>query len=247
MDCFAWPSRRARLADWARLAPLGVLAVVACSSGPDDDALFPLAKGRSWTYEIATTLDESGNTQRETLVLANRGADRIDGAPSWRRRSDSGIEYWHRVDATGIYRIAARNPLEREAQIDMQRRYVLRKPYVVGTQWEASTVPYVLVRKNLVTSEGANARKPLAMSYRIDALDQQVKTPVGTFEGCVRVAGTAEIRVYVDASRQFREVPLTTLEWYCPNMGLVRLERKEPSPSRFMIGGSVTMELTAWQ
>jgi hypothetical protein len=27
----------------------------------------------------------------------------------------------------------------------------------------------------------------------------------------------------------------------------VRLERKEPSPTRLMVGGSVTMELTSWQ
>jgi hypothetical protein len=228
------------------VAAVGVLALAACGAGPGDDALFPLAKDRRWTYDVVTTIDEE-RTEREVLVLANRGTDRIDGAPSWRRRSDSGVEYWHRVDATGIYRIAARSPLEREAQLDAQRRYVLRKPYAVGTQWEASTVPYVLAHRNRMPNETRDMRKPRPMTYRIEALDQKVQTPAGTFEGCVRVAGRAEIRVYVDATFQFREVPLSTLEWYCPNMGLVRLERKEPSPSKFMTGGTVTMELTSWQ
>ncbi len=232
---------------FAALAKASVLALAACGSAPDDDALFPLAQGRSWTYLVSTTIDETASTERETITLANRGADRIDGALSWRRRTDAGIEYWHRVDPTGIYRIASRNPLDREAQLDAQRRYVLRKPYVVGTEWEAATVAYVLARKNQMPRDVRTTHKALPMTYTIEALDQAVQTPAGKFDGCIRVAGRAVVRLYVDAAFQWRDIPLSTLEWYCPNMGLVRLERKEPSPTKFMIGGTVTMELTSWQ
>ena len=223
------------------------LLLAACGAAPADDALFPLAEGRRWTYQVSTVVDEVDATARETLVLANRGADTIDGAVSWRRRSDSGIEYWLRSDATGIYRIASRNPLEREPQLDAPRRYVLQKPYVVGTEWDAPTTAYVLARKNEVPREVRYAYKAFPMHYRIEALGEKVQTPAGKFEGCLRVSGRAEIRLYVEALLQWREIPLFTLEWYCPGVGLVRLERKEPAPSRFMVGGSVTMELTSWQ
>ena len=229
------------------LLATATLLLAACRAGPGDDALFPLAEGRRWTYQVSTVVDEVDATARETLVLANRGADTIDGAPSWRRRSDSGIEYWLRSDATGIYRIASRNPLEREPQLDAPRRYVLQKPYAVGTEWEAPTTAYVLARKNEVPREVRYVHKSFPMHYRIEALAEKVQTPAGKFEGCLRVAGRAEIRLYVEALLQWREIPLSTLEWYCPSVGLVRLERKEPSPSRFMVGGSVTMELTSWQ
>ena len=229
------------------LVATSTLLLAACRAGPGDDALFPLAEGRRWTYQVSTVVDEADATARETLVLANRGADTIDGAPSWRRRSDSGIEYWLRSDATGIYRIASRNPLEREPQLDAPRRYVLQKPYAVGTEWEAPTTAYVLARKNEVPREVRYVHKSFPMHYRIEALAEKVQTPAGKFEGCLRVAGRAEIRLYVEALLQWREIPLSTLEWYCPSVGLVRLERKEPSPSRFMVGGSVTMELTSWQ
>ena len=229
------------------LVATATLLLAACRAGPGDDALFPLAEGRRWTYQVSTVVDEADATARETLVLANRGADTIDGAPSWRRRSDSGIEYWLRSDATGIYRIASRNPLEREPQLDAPRRYVLQKPYAVGTEWEAPTTAYVLARKNEVPREVRYVHKSFPMHYRIEALAEKVQTPAGKFEGCLRVAGRAEIRLYVEALLQWREIPLSTLEWYCPSVGLVRLERKEPSPSRFMVGGSVTMELTSWQ
>jgi hypothetical protein len=230
----------------ALLAP-ALLLLAACGATPGDDALFPLAEGRRWTYRVSTTIDEADGAQRETLVLANRGSDTIDGAPSWRRRSDAGIEYWLRSDATGIYRIASRNPLEREPQLDKPRRYVLQKPYAVGTEWEAPTTAYVLARKNEVPREVRHFHKAFPMRYRIEAVAEKVETPAGQFEGCVRVSGRAEIRLYVDAMFQWRDIPLVTLEWYCPGVGLVRLERKEPTPTKFMVGGTVTMELMSWQ
>jgi hypothetical protein len=42
-------------------------------------------------------------------------------------------------------------------------------------------------------------------------------------------------------------VPMLTREWYCPGVGLVRVERAEVSPSKFIVGGTLTMELTAWR
>ena len=223
------------------------LLLAACGAAPGGDALFPLAEGRRWTYQVSTRINETDTTERAMLVMANRGSDTIDGAPSWRRRSDSGIEYWLRSDATGIYRIASRNPLEREPQLDNPRRYVLQKPYAVGTEWEAPTTAYVLARKNEVPREVRYFHKPFPMHYRIEALAEKVQTPAGAFEGCMRVSGRAEIRLYDDAMFRWRDMPLFTLEWYCPGVGLVRLERKEPTPSKFMVGGSVTMELASWQ
>ena len=231
----------------AALLTTVTVLLAACGATPGDDALFPLAEGRRWTYRVSTLIDEADTTERATLVLANRGSDTIDGAPSWRRRSDSGIEYWLRSDASGIYRIASRNPLEREPQLDKPRRYVLQKPYAVGTEWEAPTTAYVLARKNEVPREVRYIHKAFPMHYRIEALAEKVQTPAGEFDGCVRVSGRAEIRLYVDAMFQWRDIPLVTLEWYCPGVGLVRLERKEPSPTKFMVGGTVTMELTSWQ
>ena len=228
------------------------LLLAGCGAEPRDDALFPLEPGRQWAYRVSTTVDggaageSNGVPRTEFLRLANRGSERIDGAKSTRRRSDSGVEYWLRSDATGIYRIASRSPLDREPQLDKVRRYVLKRPYAVGTEWEATTTAYVLSRKNETPHEMRHVVKALPMHYRIEALGEKVSTPAGGFAGCLRVAGRASIRLYADALNQFRDSPLTTLEWYCPDVGLVRLERKEPSPTRLVAGGTVTMELTAW-
>ena len=224
-----------------------VLLLPACADKPLGDALFPLAEGHRWTYRVNTAIDEDGSVREETLTLANRGLETIDGGAAWKRRSDSGIDYWHRSDASGIYRVAAKGPLDVAPQADNPRRYVLRQPLAVGTAWEAPTLTYVLARKNEVPHALRHVIKPVPMNYRVAALAETVQTPAGRFENCVRVDGRAEIRLYVDALFQWRQIPLEAREWYCPGVGLVKLERKEPSPTKFMVGGTVTMELVAWQ
>lgn len=228
------------------LSPL----LVGCAPAPaaSGDALFPLGAGRDWTYRVTTMLDDGDEPpRREQLTLRNRGSDDVDGEPAWRRRSDSGVEYWLRSDASGIYRVATKTDVDRQRKLDNPRRYVLHTPYAVGTQWEASTTTYVLQRRNEVPREIRYTHKPVTMKYRIDAIDERVETPAGTFERCLRVHGQAQIKLYVDAMFAWRDMPLTTLEWYCPDIGLVRLERREPSPSKFTVGGTVTMELLAWK
>ena len=123
---------------------------------------------------------------------------------------------------------------------------MLRKPYVLGTQWEASTVAYILQQRNSMMKELRYNSKPLMMKYRIGALAQKIETAAGTFEGCIRVEGEAKIKLYVDAELVWREVPIFSTEWYCPGVGLVRVERVETSPSRLLLGGSMTLDLTQW-
>ena len=65
----------------------------------------------------------------------------------------------------------------------------------------------------------------------MDEFDERVETPAGTFEHCLRVQGQAQVKLYVDAAFAWRDIPLVTLKEYCPGVGLVRLERREPSPS----------------
>lgn len=233
-----------------RLFALGLAgALAACSQRPDA-ALFPLDAGRSWTYDVATVFDDPAlPVERERLVFSAHGAETLDGAPAWRRSSSSGNDYWLRADGSGIYRVASRNPREATPRADMPPRYVLRQPYAVGTAWSVTTTSYVLRRRNEFPRELRHlARyKSLPMRFRVDALDQAVQTPAGMFKGCVRVRGDAEILLYSDVTFDWRNVPLTTREWYCPDVGLVRVERSEPSPTKLITGGSQTLELVQWR
>lgn len=226
---------------------LVAVGVAACGGSAGEDRWFPLAEGHVWTYRVTLAHEGPSERRREQLTMRTRGAETIAGGRAWRRRSDSGVDYWLRADDTGIYRVATKSDIERDPKLDESPRYVLRKPYAVGTQWEAPTTAYVLQRRNEFPQTQYQRNHNVPMHYRIEAIGQRVTTPLREFDGCLFVVGRADLRVFVDAQGAWRESPLTTREWYCPDVGLVRLEREELSASKLLNGGTLTLELTAWR
>ncbi|MFG5407535.1 hypothetical protein ABXN37_04680 [Piscinibacter sakaiensis] len=143
--------------------------------------------------------------------------------------------------------MASRHETEAEPEPDPQPRYVLKAPFTPGTQWQAPTTAYLLQRRNEFPREIRHSHPSVTMSYRIEATGLRVQTPAGDFDGCLRVQGTATVRLFADPTAGWKDLPLTTTEWYCPGVGLVKLERDEPASSAFLSGGRLTMELSAWQ
>jgi len=226
-----------------------LMVVGGCPRTAPSDAWFPLEAGHRWTYRV-TTQGEDGASERETLTLRSLGAQTVTAlgdAAAWRRRSDNGVDYWLRSDASGIYRVGSKTDLDAEPRPDKPARFVLKAPYEVGTHWQATTTSYLLMRRNEFPREIRHSHPSVPMAYQIDALDETVDTPAGRFSHCLRVRGNASVRVYADPASGWRDMPLTTLEWYCEGVGLVRLERKEPAGSAFLTGGTRTLELESWQ
>jgi hypothetical protein len=231
------------------IAGAAALLLSACGSKPADDTLFPLQAGHVWTYQVTTRTGDD-TSERETLTLRTLGPETLpllDTATAWRRRSDSGLDYWLRADASGIYRVAAKNDLQPEPVIDKPQRFVLKAPYTVGTQWQAATTPYLLARRNEFPREIRHSHPSVPMNYLIEAVDEKIEVPAGRFDRCLRVKGQASVRVYADPASGWKDMPLTTTEWYCRGVGLVKLERQEPAQSPFLTGGSRVLELQAWR
>lgn len=221
-----------------------------CGGSTGDSALFPLEDGHRWTYRVVTTYSNPVLLpERDRLVLSSRGSSALGSGQAFRRSNNNGADYWLRSDATGVYRVASKGPLDVYPQADELPRYVLHTPYQVGTTWTAPTTPYVLQRTNESPRELRHLLryKAIPMTYRIEAIDQELQTPAGGFKGCVRVRGVADIRLYVDEAFAWKDVPMTTREWYCPGVGLARIEREEPTPSKFLTGGTQVLELVQWR
>lgn len=233
-----------------RTAAIAILLLLAgCGEAPDEP-LFPLEAGRQWKYRVTTSYDDpSMKSLVEQLEVAARGRADIGGAAAWKRISSTGVAYWLRQDASGVYRVATQGPLDPLARTDAAARYVLKRPFAVGTEWEAATTSYVLLRRNEYPRElrHLERHRSLPMKYRITGVERAVETPAGRFSGCLAVEGVGEIHLYVEELLAMRGVPFTTREWYCPRVGLVKLERVERAPSRFLIGGTLTMELTDYR
>ncbi|NRT57231.1 hypothetical protein [Sphaerotilus uruguayifluvii] len=229
------------------LAGAAVLALLSGCKEPPGSALFPLESGRRWTYRL-TSEWENDTRERETIVLSNEGRDgTLESGSAWRRHSDSGIDYWLRSDDTGIYRVATKTELDDAPRPDEKPRYVLKMPLAAGTRWQTTTTTYLLRRNSEFPPEIRHGHPSIPVNWTIEALEQSVETPAGRFEHCVRVRGDALVKLFADPVNGFRDMPLTTLEWYCPGVGLVRVERREPANSTFLTGGTMTMELMEWQ
>lgn len=228
-----------------RAAVLPCVVLAACGGAPAGDSYFPLDGGHRWVYDVLTSRDRG--EERETLVLSTLDRADLDGAPAYRRRSDSGLDYWLKSDDSGIYRVAMKTDLEAEPTPDPERRYVLKLPLKPGTEWQASTVAYLLERRQGFPREIRHSHKPVAMNYTIEALGEPIETRAGRFADCLRVKGRASMRLYADAVAGWVDLPLVTTEWYCKGVGLVRLVREETvKTSNFLAGGTLTMELTSW-
>jgi hypothetical protein len=224
---------------------LPLLPLAACSGSPAGGGYFPLEAGRQWVYEQRTEW-EGASPESERVALAALGEDKLAGAPAFHRRSASGMDYWLRRDDSGIYRVASKSDSQAEPLPDEPRRYVLRQPLAVGTQWVATTTAYLLRRRQDFPPEIRHSARPVPMTYTIRAVGQPVDTRAGRFDDCLRVEGVAAMRLFADPVNGFRDLPLTTTEWYCQGVGLVKLQRDEPAATAFLSGGRLTMELTEW-
>lgn len=218
----------------------------ACTPKPPSADLFPLESGHRWTYRQVVEMED--NTRDVgSLVLHALGPEDFEGKPAFHRRSDDGLHYWLRRDAGGIYRVAMRHELDAEPAKDPAPRFVLKEPLAVGTEWQASTVAYLLKRRQGFPPEIRHEGKPVMMRYEIEALNETVSVPAGRYEGCLRLRGHATMRLYADPVAGWRDMPLTTTEWYCRGPGLVKLERDEPAARMaYLTGGKLTLELSRW-
>lgn len=225
---------------------LSLSLLAGCDKPSDDHPFFPLEEGRSWTYKVEVTFDDpDGYVESSMLKLSNMGRVELNGAETWRRRSDSGSEYWLRVDEKGVYRVASRSPTGKQAVLDASPRTVIPAKLTPDQTWSVSTVPYFIKRRNEWPQEFKYIDKyrQMTMNYSVQATDQKVTTPAGDFTGCLLIKGVADMNVWVENEMTYKEVPMVNLEWYCPNMGLVQLERREPTTARFFQGGVLRMTL----
>ena len=227
--------------------PAGLLALAGCSPPSPATGYFPLEQGHQWTYD-QTTEWENNRLEHETIELRNLGSSSdLDSGKAWRRRSASGVDYWLRSDSSGIYRVASKSDLDEAPKPDAQPRFVLKMPLAEGTSWQASTTAYLLRRRQEFPPEIRHSHPAIPMTYTIAALGETLKTRAGEFKDCIRVQGNAQLKLFADPVVGWREMPLTTTEWYCNGVGLVRLERNEPAQSTFLSGGKLSMELVAWE
>ena len=207
---------------------------------------FPLNMGLSWTY--AVDIQGPVGRQQETFKISNQGEAIVNKKPAVMRSSSYGTDYLLREDSSGIFRVAKRILTQAEPVVDEAPRYVLKRPYGVGTAWSNWTRFYVTMFKPPYGrfTNSLFYEKPFLMTYEIEAMHETVSVAAGTFKDCIKVVGTADLSLYLDGKTGFASVPITTQEWYAPGVGLVKLVRDEKVNAGFYKGGTYSLELTRY-
>ena len=220
-----------------------------CSSQPQGDSYFPLDVGARWEYDVAS--DINNTLTRETYIATvARTIDYEGGDQVFVRRievpGNIGIEYWLRKDKVGIARIAKRSDIDEQARLDPNARIVLKLPVTQGASWMVPSEPFVVAPKTDLGQREVKMPKVL-MTYTVEAVDETVTVPAGTYKDCARVVGLGNLPLYLDAVQGFTDIPITNREWYCKGVGLVKVEREEPLSSMLWSGGKITMEMTEFK
>ena len=223
------------------------LLAAGCSKPlPQGESYFPLDVGARWEYDVAS--DISGTLTHQTYITSvDRTIDYAGGDQVFVRRVDVpgtvGVEFWLRKDAQGISRIAKRTDVEEQAKLDANARTVIKLPLTQGVQWMVPTEAFIVLPKGDLGLKDLKMPKIL-MSYNVEAVDETVTVPAGTFKNCAKVVGNGSLPLYADAVMGFKDVPVQSTEWYCKGVGLVKLERREDIVSALWNSGKIVMELT---
>lgn len=241
------------------------LMLAACDRGEEPaqaagsaGSYFPLAPGSNWQYQVTMEADGKSTqiTQQISALAPTRHEDRTVHVRRSEQQDNIGVEYWLESDASGVRRIAHRTDAYQEPVMDASPRTVLKLPLKLDATWTAPTVTYGVLR-NVDFPRKVKEAASTMMTYTVEALDQKVTVPAGSFENCARIKGRAEVTLdmgqvrvragdtlYTDANARMRRVPIVHTEWYCQGVGLVKVERLEAITLNFSNAERILMELT---
>jgi hypothetical protein len=231
------------------ILPAAVFVLAGCTpSQPQGDSFFPLQVGATWEYDVTSDINQLRTHDTYTLSV-DRVIDTEMGEVFVRRvdvPGSIGIEYWLRPEKDKIARIAQRIDADEQAKLDRNPRVVLKLPVTVGATWMVPTDPFIIAPR-VELGMGTTKMPKILMTYNVEAIDETVTVPAGTFKQCARVTGSGNLTLYLDAVQGSRDIPIINREWYCKGVGLVRVERSEVMQSAYYSAGQMTMELTSFK
>jgi hypothetical protein len=224
---------------------VAVTTLAGCNAQPDADALYPLEPGLRWQYSVQTARKGS-EPVRSTRVMENVERRYFAGEENVAiRRNENGARYYVAQREDGYYRVAVKSVARHTPIMDQPPTRILPLPAKVGATWREPAHAYLLDRATTFITEHA-PENTITLDYRIEADDVSVEVPAGRFENCVLAVGAVTFHLGSGVGFAPSDVPIEQREWYCPGVGLARLERDErlTSEERFITGGHISMKLT---
>lgn len=224
MDTTVAPTRRAlTLVAVSALALLG-----ACSR--NKGSYFPLDERLAWQYAVTAQPNGKPAQRGESSMrmLPKRDLDGKQVAPQSVELGGGFATIYRVEDKEGVHVIATQAPAPAELEYKTDT-FDLRYPLVAGRSWDDYSESMFVSGSPKVTGES-----------RIEAIDDVVTVPAGTYKNCVRVRFTT-----VDGSIPYgSDLTINSLRWFAPGVGMVKYQQEEKSDDK---GGTFTAELKSFK
>lgn len=233
---------------WRWLPVVVAWCIAGCEGGADSEYL-PSEPGRMWIYRVHLLNWRDDAIQKQ--VIRNIGAERDGDARLLRRLRNDGLVSTYRISDEEIAFIG--NATGNEAALDATgAQTILKRPYEVGMQWdggisEIQLLPQVDCGQCNNSAPTKPLTQPVRLHYRIEAMDQTVTVPAGTFSACIHVRGVAKVTADGGHAVGVINVEATSEDWYAPGVGLVKSVRHESSDNPLVGSGTYTLELETFE
>ena len=235
------PARRRAIACLCLTLALGLAA---CGHGRDDTSYFPLTPGSRWQYRVERTTMDGGRELRHALSVLDRQPNQP--ADMRVRVTLDGQRYVYRLNDEGVWRVAIERARGPNSVEDQQQQLVMPLNPTLGQQWQARSSTTVLESSAAPWETLFRVQVPIAMQFRVTALDATVDTPAGEFRQCLLLEGHGETDSDLGNGLGATHIAVDTREWYARGVGLVRMERHEQTSAKGLATGSLVMELDDW-
>jgi ribosomal protein L40E len=181
------------------------------------ETYYPLDEGRKWIYQMRCIKGPESKTAK--AMITNLTFRKLEGKiviPQKCEFLEGGPKYEYFLtfvtkDTQGIYEFATQSSKDVSPKILKTPNYIIKYPIKIGTSWEV---------------EAWNAPEILKMT--IEAIDDVVTVPAGTFKNCLRIKGEGVIKEFGN------EIIVNIEEWYVPGVGRIKYIRKEKGSGGFL-------------
>lgn len=212
------------------LTSIGILT--GCGAG---ESFYPLKEDLHWEYEVSLQSQFGGGSM--PMAVSTMSERSLDGQQVTPFKTELGGQTFFTYvgeGKDGFYILGQQTPTAPEPELYDPPRYLLRRPVVVGLKWTSES-------KTQLVQEGT----PVTVTLEIQAIDDTVTVPAGTFEGCVKVVSTGQAARNMGAMAlgTTANISIEGVDWYAPGVGWVRSVYKETSNHLLAGSGEMNVQL----
>ncbi len=215
-----------------------LLFVSACTN--KTSSYFPLDAGYRWEYKaVLNTMDSTIN---QKYIIENMPGKKIAGKNVFVQRRLTGSEYIYGQNETGVFQLGYIRGDDSDQLFIEEKRYLFHYPLTPDREWEDILVTFTLKNGG---PRGVVIEEEVPVRVKLLAGNEKVRVPAGTFNHCLRIESTGEIKVPLGKYQYIQEttVSVKDTKWYAPGVGLVKSVRIEGTQSRLLDQGKYQMEL----